>query len=69
MFIHYLKLKISDSDLTFVYKSLKLKKLSPNMNTQKKTLNMGQNEIQGHVTFGEGCILNPTCSILVENKE
>jgi hypothetical protein len=34
----------------------------------KKTINLGQNEIQGTVVFGEGCIINPTCSILCENK-
>lgn len=30
---------------------------------------MGQNEIQGNIVFGEGCIINPTCSILCERKE
>lgn len=34
-----------------------------------KTINLGQNEIQGNIVFGQGCIINPTCSILCERKE
>jgi len=32
-------------------------------------LNLGLNEILGNVSFGEGCIINPTCSIICEKKE
>ena len=30
---------------------------------------MGLNEIVGNVSFGEGCIINPTCSIICEKKD
>ena len=32
-------------------------------------LNLGLNEIVGNVVFGEGCIINPTCSIICEKKD
>lgn len=35
----------------------------------KKYLNMGHNEILGNIVFGQGCIINPTCSIICEKKE
>lgn len=34
-----------------------------------KTLNLGHNDIVGKVTFGEGCIINPSCSIICEHKD
>ena len=33
-----------------------------------KTLNLGSNDIIGKVVFGEGCIINPSCSIICEDK-
>lgn len=33
-----------------------------------KTLNLGHNDVVGKVTFGEGCIINPSCSIICEDK-
>ena len=33
-----------------------------------KLLNLGHNDIVGKVSFGEGCIINPSCSIICEDK-
>lgn len=33
-----------------------------------KPLNLGHNDIVGKVQFGEGCIINPSCSIICEDK-
>ena len=33
-----------------------------------RILNLGHNDIVGKVSFGEGCIINPSCSIICEDK-
>ena len=39
------------------------------MSKRAGVLNLGLNEIVGNVSFGEGCIINPTCSIICEKKD
>jgi carbonic anhydrase/acetyltransferase-like protein (isoleucine patch superfamily) len=39
------------------------------MAKRNNIINLGLNEIVGNIIFGEGCIINPTCSIICEKKD